>query len=126
MRLYRSIDRVYRSQNEDGGWNWWDGPTSDPQTTAYVVLGLLEARDSGYTISQTVLDNGISYMRGNLPNIYVNAAEWQFNRYAFMLYVLARGDALQAHGCKTAATASWSRVRGKYASRSSGTVFARS
>ena len=56
---------LLRLQNEDGGWNWWDGPTSDPQTTAYVVLGLLEARDSGYTISQTVLDNGITVISGD-------------------------------------------------------------
>jgi uncharacterized protein YfaS (alpha-2-macroglobulin family) len=88
--------RIYAKQLSDGGWNWWDGPESDPQTSAYVLLGLMEAKDSGYPVSQDVLDNGIKYLNQNLPNIYQNAATWQYNRYAFMLYVLARGNVLQA------------------------------
>ena len=43
-----------------------------------------------------MLDNGLRYVKTNLPNIYINAPTWQFNRYTFMLYVLARGDQLQA------------------------------
>ncbi|HEY9153036.1 MAG TPA: Ig-like domain-containing protein, partial [Anaerolineales bacterium] len=57
-----ALQRIYSKQLSDGGWNWWDGATSDPQTSAYVVLGLEEAKDSGYPVSQDVLDNGISYL----------------------------------------------------------------
>ncbi len=46
-----ALQRIYAKQKPDGGWNWWDGPDSDPQTSAYVVLGLLEAKDAGYTVS---------------------------------------------------------------------------
>ena len=99
------MQRVYAKQLADGGWNWWDGDKSDPQTSAYVVFGLLEAKDSGYPVSQPVLDNGLRYVKTNLPNIYINAPTWQFNRYAFMLYVLARGDQLQA-GATTWSTTS--------------------
>ncbi len=70
--------------------------TSDPQTSAYVVLGLQEAKDSGYPVSDDVLNNGIDYLNKNLPELDQNAATWQYNRYAFMLYVLARGNELQA------------------------------
>ena len=91
-----ALQRIYAKQLSDGGWNWWDGTTSDPQTSAYVVLGLVEAKDSGYPVSQDVLDNGVQYLNQNLPNLYQNAATWQYNRYAFMLYVLARGNVLQA------------------------------
>ena len=91
-----SLQRIYSKQLSDGGWNWWDGPNSDPQTSAYVVLGLLEAKDSGYPVAQAVLDNGVSYLNQNMPNLYQNAATWQYNRYAFMSYVLARGNLLQA------------------------------
>ncbi len=69
---------------------------SDPQTSAYVVYGLLEAKESGYEISQSVLDNGIAYLKSNLPNLKRNDASWQYNRHAFMLYVLARADELGA------------------------------
>jgi len=91
-----ALQKIYAKQKADGGWNWWDGPDSDPQTSTYVVLGLLEARDSGYPVSQDVLYNGFKYLNDNLPNLYQNASTWQYNRYAFMLYVLVRGDALQA------------------------------
>ena len=91
-----ALQRIYAKQLSDGGWNWWDGSTSDPQTSAYVVLGLLEAKDSGYPVSDDVLNNGIDYLNKNLPDLYHNAATWQYNRYAFMTYVLARGNKLQA------------------------------
>jgi uncharacterized protein YfaS (alpha-2-macroglobulin family) len=96
LQVNTALQRIYSKQLSDGGWNWWDGSDSDPQTSAYVVLGLLEAKDSGYPVSQDVLDNGISYLNQNLPDLYQNAAQWKYNRYAFMSYVLARGDQLQA------------------------------
>ncbi len=96
QQVSSALQKIYAKQLPDGGWNWWDGPTSDPQTSAYVVLGLMEAKDSGYPVSQDVLDNGVKYLNENLPNLYQNAATWQYNRYAFMLYVLARGNVLQA------------------------------
>jgi alpha-2-macroglobulin len=91
-----ALQKIYAKQLYDGGWNWWDGQESDPQTSAYVIYGLLEAKESGYEISQTVLDNGIAYLKGNLPNLGRNDASWQYNRHAFMLYVLARADQLGA------------------------------
>ncbi|HSL41937.1 MAG TPA: Ig-like domain-containing protein [Anaerolineales bacterium] len=91
-----ALQRIYAKQNYDGGWNWWDGEKSDPQTTAYVVYGLIEARDSGYTVSENVLANGINFLNENVPDLRRNDSEWKFNRTAFMLYVLARADQLQA------------------------------
>ena len=96
IQVNSALQRIYAKQLSDGGWNWWDGPLSDPQTSAYVVLGLEEAKDSGYPVSEDVLNNGIDYLNKNLPDLYQNAATWQYNRYAFMLYVLARGNKLQA------------------------------
>jgi uncharacterized protein YfaS (alpha-2-macroglobulin family) len=91
-----ALQRIYAKQLYDGGWNWWDGSESDPQTSAYVVYGLLEAKESGYDISQNVLDNGINYLKDNLPDLRRNDAAWQYNRHAFMLYVLAKAEKLGA------------------------------
>ncbi|MBI3161220.1 MAG: Ig-like domain-containing protein, partial [Chloroflexi bacterium] len=91
-----ALQRIYAKQKYDGGWNWWDGEYSDPYTSAYVVYGLIEAKDSGYEISKTVLTNGINYVKDNLPILTDNDASWKYNRRAFMLYVLARADALSA------------------------------
>ena len=96
LQVNAAIQKIYSKQLYDGGWNWWDGQESDPQTSAYVVYGLLEARESGYTVSQTVLDNGIAYLKDNLPGLKRNDASWEYNRHAFMLYVLARGGELDA------------------------------
>ncbi len=107
-----ALQRIYAKQLFDGGWNWWDGSESDPQTSAYVVYGLIEAKESGYEVSQTVLDNGIAYLKNNIifavgkadglaalsaggggGNGQINTL---YNRYAFMMYVLARADKLDA------------------------------
>ncbi len=91
-----ALQRIYAKQLYDGGWNWWDGSESDPQTSAYVIYGLLEAKKSGYVVSQDVLDNGVNYLKENLPDLKRNDASWKFNRHAFMLYVLAQANQLGA------------------------------
>jgi len=89
-----ALQKIYAKQLYDGGWNWWDGDESDSQTSAYVIYGLIEAKDSGYNVSEIVLSNGINYLRENLPELGRNDASWQYNRQAFMLYVLARANGL--------------------------------
>jgi uncharacterized protein YfaS (alpha-2-macroglobulin family) len=91
-----ALQRIYAKQNYDGGWNWWDGVESDPQTSAYVVYGLLEAKESGYTVSTSALTKGLNYLNENAPDLDRNDATWQYNRHVFMLYVLARAGELQA------------------------------
>ncbi len=96
QQINPALQRIYGRQKADGGWSWWDGSESDPQTSAYVALGLLEAKADGIPVSQDTLNNGLKYLNQNLPDLYQNASNWQYNRHAFMLYVLARGNALQA------------------------------
>jgi len=91
-----ALQRIYAKQNYDGGWGWWDSQTSDLQTSAYVVFGLLEAKDAGYTVSQSVLDNGVNFLREHISDVKRNDSTWQYNRHAFLLYVLARGGELSA------------------------------
>jgi uncharacterized protein YfaS (alpha-2-macroglobulin family) len=87
-----ALQRIYARQLYDGGWSWWDGQESDPQVTAYVLLGLIEARDAGYSISADTIANSVDYLKANLPELSPNDAEWQYNRQAFITYVLARAD----------------------------------
>lgn len=90
-----ALQRIYAKQHYDGGWNWWNGELSDPQTSAYVVYGLIEAKASGYDISTKVLTQGIQFLLNNVPDLKRNDPEWKYNRTAFMLYVLARADELR-------------------------------
>jgi hypothetical protein len=90
-----ALQRLVNWQNPDGGWGWWAGVNqeSDLQTTTYVVLGLVEAEEAGYTISQGVLDRATGYLYEHV--VYVSRLEDPavLNRQAFVLYVLARSGA---------------------------------
>jgi hypothetical protein len=91
-----ALQRIYAKQLYDGGWNWWDGAESDPQTTAYVVYGLIEAKESGYAVSESALNRAVNYLARNVPTLQRNDSVWKFNRTAFILYVLARAGELRA------------------------------
>jgi uncharacterized protein YfaS (alpha-2-macroglobulin family) len=85
-----ALQRLYNWQNPDGGWGWWSSEKSDPLTSAYVVLGLVEAKDAGYTVDPSVLDRGINYLQTQIVSITGLKDPYIVNRQAFILYVLAR------------------------------------
>ncbi len=87
-----ALQRLYNRQRADGGWPWWDGPETDTLVTAYVVQALLEARYSGYLISDGVLQQGISYLEDHLSEVDGLSGRFKDNRQAFLLYVLAKAD----------------------------------
>lgn len=93
-----ALQRIYAKQNSDGGWSWWDGSQSDPLTSAYVVLGLQEAQSAGYMISADVFTRAIDFLKNNLPALDANDSQWQYNREAFIIYVLARANQYPATG----------------------------
>ena len=87
-----ALQHLVNLQNPDGGWGWWSDVSrqSDVQTSAYVVLGLVEAKEAGYRISQGVLDLGVGFLRSQLQPITQYPDPSILNRQAFVLYVLAR------------------------------------
>ena len=85
-----ALQRIYANQIADGGWGWWNSNESQPLTTAYVLLGLVEARDSGYAVSADVIERGLDYLQSRLPLLHANSSTTDYNRQAFVVYVLAR------------------------------------
>ncbi len=59
------VRRLIAMQLSDGGWGWFSGygERSYPHTTALVVHGLQIARQNGVTISDTVIDRGIQWLK---------------------------------------------------------------
>jgi len=84
------MQRLYNWQNPDGGWGWWSNEKSDPLTSAYVLMGMIEAEDSGYPIDQAVVSRGLDYLRTQIVSITGLKDPTVVNRQAFLLYVLAR------------------------------------
>ncbi len=85
-----ALQSIYSGQNPDGGWGWWSRDKSDPLTSAYVVLGLLEAKTAGYTVNESVTGRGLNYLRIQIEPIVGLTEPYRVNRQAFILYVLAR------------------------------------
>jgi uncharacterized protein YfaS (alpha-2-macroglobulin family) len=87
-----ALQRLYNWQNADGGWGWWQGQISYPHTTAYVLLGLVEANEAGYTVDASVLSRGTDYLASQLGSFdsLQGAEPYLLNQQAFMIYVLAR------------------------------------
>jgi uncharacterized protein YfaS (alpha-2-macroglobulin family) len=93
------VQRLYSQQQVDGGWGWWPQTTSDPMLTAYVLLGLVEARRAEFPVDQIVIDNAIAYLEANLIAPKDVAEPWQGNRQAFILYVLAEAGSGDLSRC---------------------------
>jgi len=96
------VQRLYARQHVDGGWGWWPTTESDPYISAYVVLGLLHAREAGFKVNQGTLDTGLAYLNMNVVKGSLASGKRaapiaggllpvtsSANRQAFLLYVLA-------------------------------------
>lgn len=96
-----SLALLTARQNEDGGWGWWRGGESDSYMTAYVLLGLVRARQAGVTVDDNTIQRATEYLMATLPSPAMLDETWEFDRLAFSLYVLAEageGDLGSASG----------------------------
>lgn len=84
-----ALQALYKWQNLDGGWGWWGNDKSDPLTSAYVVLGLYEAGQAGYTVTGAVLERSLNYLSAQVQPLQGLQDPYLVNRQAFILYVLA-------------------------------------
>lgn len=84
------LNRILTNQNYDGGWGWFPQQESNPYVTAYALLGLVEARLSGYDVPDQTLFNAVGFIRQQLITPNIDSNEWELNRQAFYIYVLAR------------------------------------
>jgi uncharacterized protein YfaS (alpha-2-macroglobulin family) len=97
------LQRLYARQHYDGGWGWWANDQSDPYVSAYVVFGLVKAKEAGFAVNEGVLSSGIVFLQ-NYASFPVGGSDqthglnslapipesdWMLNRTVFILYVLA-------------------------------------
>lgn len=84
-----ALQRLYSQQHVDGGWGWFVTEESSPTVTAYVIQGLVAARDSGTAVEDRVINAGLDYLSGELRALDALDAAWKLDRQAYMLYVMA-------------------------------------
>ncbi|MBL8164613.1 MAG: Ig-like domain-containing protein [Anaerolineae bacterium] len=88
-----ALQRLYAQQKSDGGWGWFVQDASNALTTAYALIGLAEARNSGFVVSEDVIRNAQRFLQTAFIVPDQSQPTWRLNRQAFMLYALARSGA---------------------------------
>ncbi len=88
-----ALQRLASQENADGGWPYWKPSPSDDLVTAYVVLGLIEAKASGYPVPDKMINDGLDYLSYHVNSPHDDRMDPKAvdNRAAFTLYVLTRG-----------------------------------
>jgi hypothetical protein len=80
----QGLERLYDFQHGDGGWGWWKEGTSDHYMSAYVVWGLVLARQAGIEVRDDVLQRGAEYLTREIVE-----EEFNFDMQSWMLHALA-------------------------------------
>ncbi len=88
--LREALLKLSLEQKPDGGWGWYYNEESSTLVTAYALLGLVEARDSDLQVPAEMINRAIAFLQARLPAFTQNTPDWELNRGAFILYVLAR------------------------------------
>ncbi len=91
------LAKLANQQNPDGGWGWWYRPgerQSNVYVSAYVVFALLRAQEANFDVEPYVLNNGLSYLQSQVKGIRDLDHYRDANRQAWLLYVLAEGNAV--------------------------------
>ncbi len=84
------LEKLYLQQRDDGGWGWWIGASSsNTHLTAYVVYGLLQARQAGFDVRFDVIDRGHQFLLSSLTDLKRLNSFREANQQAFVLFVLA-------------------------------------
>ncbi len=89
QQLNIGLQRLYSQQHVDGGWGWFVNGESNPTVTAYVVQGMLAAREAGFVVEQRVLSDALRYLKSQLGPLSSLSAQYALHRQAYILYVLA-------------------------------------
>ncbi|HEV2474796.1 MAG TPA: hypothetical protein VGS41_19115, partial [Chthonomonadales bacterium] len=77
------LQKLYRYQHTDGGWNWWEDDQTDGDMTAYVLWGLVQAKNAGFLVDDLRIARGAN----ELVSLLSDEREW--NRRVEWLMTLA-------------------------------------
>jgi hypothetical protein len=98
--MQRAFNRLREIQHSDGAWGWWDFDDTRWWQTAYVVHGLIAARNSGYDVPEELLRPGLDKLRAFMLDNGTHGLDQTslLNVRAYTLYLLTQawgtGDSL--------------------------------
>lgn len=94
IKVRKGLERLYRFQHEDGGWGWWEADETHPFMTAYVVAGLVDAKNAGYDVDDNVIRRGIESLKEQIENGGKNK-NLTPDIKSYMIYALAASGSLE-------------------------------
>ena len=86
------LQKLYRYQHSDGGWNWWEFDQTDGDMTAYVLSGLVQAKRAGYLVDDERIKRGEECLK------HLLTSEQEFGERAD--WALALSEAKPSAGAK--------------------------
>lgn len=78
------LQRLYDFQRHDGGWGWWAESPADHYMSAYVLWGLILARNAGVVVDRNVVEEAVRFLHRQLVE---DATD--LDTQAWMLHALA-------------------------------------
>ena len=84
-----ALQGLYAEQHVDGGWGWFVQDSSNALVTAYALLGLNAALETGFPVNEDAIRRAQNYLETTFIVPGLNVANWRLNRQAFVLYALA-------------------------------------
>ncbi|NDJ53341.1 MAG: hypothetical protein GYB68_09695 [Chloroflexi bacterium] len=82
-----ALQRLIAQRNIDGGWGWATQSESDSLVTAYVLQGLLAAREAGYRVDETVVTGALSYLSNERFSLQTISSSWALQLLTYIDYV---------------------------------------
>src|SRR5439155_5915256 len=76
----------------DGGWGWFPFDESNPLTSTYALLGLVEARAADLPVDLDMIVRAMAYVQSTVVPVNDSTPPYVMNRLSFTLYVLAKAN----------------------------------
>jgi len=86
--VHSALQRLYKYQNQDGGWGWWSGERSNAWLTAYALYGLKTAQEADFPVDDGVMRRAADYLKNYLALKTDARAAPDLDTRAYVLYVL--------------------------------------
>jgi hypothetical protein len=96
--LKENIPQLLARQSYDGGWSWWENGQSDPYISAYVLYGLMQAKEAGALIDAGAIQRAVDYLNSTLVSPRGSQDAWELDRQAFQHFALASAGAGSTEG----------------------------
>lgn len=83
-----TLDALAASQNEDGGWGWWEGGISESEVSSYILFGLVQAQQAGVFVDDLMIQQATGYLLATLPAVDMLSESEQYNQLAMRYFAL--------------------------------------